>query len=236
MHTHHRPARRPAPLRWPIATLMLTLLAALAGYAPRQAQAQIYQCVLEGKTTFQGLPCDPGSTSRQLMAVTPQKMVWDDLRPGMSVEEIQKKLPAAVPTESDRLANGDKALLRIDNLRLAGNTLNATLFFNNARFTQINLAGPMATGNSVNLAAARKITEEFRLKYGRESLQTATNWEWLNQRGKIWVTLVPVGANTSMLSVGFKPTPASPAEQATPPTAPAVPAPPSAQRTPGKSV
>jgi len=71
----------------------------------------------------------------------------------------------------------------------------------------------MMGANEINMRNFKKVQEELRAKYGTESKNElndrnsglSADTEWLGSNGKIWVTIVPITASTSLMTTGFKP-------------------------------
>ena len=179
------------------------------------ANAQIYKCVKDGKTSFQEQPCDPGSTiSKSISSRSATPILWTNLKHGMSVEEVQRKVPEAKAGTNDSLSNGARQLLRVDQVPIAGASFDAGFFFASGKFIRVNLSGPMNVANEDNMRTFDRVVTLFRSKYGSEIRNNVSNArsglpskaEWQIDGGKIWVDIVPITASTSMLILGYVPT------------------------------
>jgi hypothetical protein len=178
--------------------------------------AQIFQCVKEGKTSFQEAPCDPkSSVSKSITARTPgPQALWDGLKYDMTVNEIRQKVPNAISKSEDSLASGAREQLRLERVQVAGLSFTAQFFFGGERFRQVNYAGPMMVSNEDNLRAFNQVLADFRTTHGRESRHKVSDErfglsasaDWFNESGNVWIVIVPVTATTSLLNFGFTPT------------------------------
>ncbi len=206
-----------------IAALVLVLFAAVI--CPQTQAQQVYKCVKDGKTAFQGNPCEAGSTSTS----TPQPraaaggLPWEGLRPGMSADDV-KRTVAGARAEGDRLANGAQLRLRKQGVIVAGIAFDATYYFDrDERLSSVVVekVGETTIGllninaNDANLADYEKLTSFFRTKYGAATSSTKKSKEtgfpglsassdWSAEGGKVFVSISPLTATTSMLSLGYQ--------------------------------
>jgi hypothetical protein len=187
--------------------------AVFAMFLASTAHAQMYQCVKDGRTSFQDAPCDPASSLSKSIATAAPHMLWNGLKSGMTVDDVQKKIRNAKPGTDDWLASGARELLRVERVTLAGTFFDAGFFFDSGRFRQVNLSGSLMVSNEDNLRAFDRVSTDFRNRYGRETYRKVANdysglsasAEWLNDDGKVWASIVPITATTSMFNVGYVP-------------------------------
>lgn len=193
---------------------MRVLFTALLILIAAEAHAQVYKCVKAGKTQYQDSPCDPSSTVAKVVASAgSSQMIWTGLKQGMTVDEVRQNVRNAKAGAEDRLFNGARELLRVEGVNVAGIAFNAGFFFQAGRFAQVNLSGPAMVGNKENLGNFDRVVADFRAKYGQESRNKVSNErfglsadaEWLKEGGRVWVSVIPVTADTSMLNRGYVP-------------------------------
>lgn len=206
-----------------IAAFVLVVFVALI--CPQTRAQQVYKCVKEGKTTFQANPCDAGSTSTSMRQprVTGGGLPWEGLRPDMSADYV-KRIVAGVSAEGDHLANGAQLRLRKHGVVVAGIVFDATYYFaRNERLSSVlaekvgeTTIGPLnINANDANLADYEKLILFFRTKYGAETSSTKNSNEtgfpglsassdWSVEGGKVFVSITPLTATTSMLSFGYR--------------------------------
>ncbi len=190
------------------------MLIAAVVLAAASAQAQIYQCTKGGKTTFQDSPCDSGSATKVIATRTADSSFsWDELKAGMSIEEVRQRFPNTKPGNEGRLASGAKEMLHASQVSLEGMPFEASFFFIGGKFTQVNLLAAAADKNETNRKAFEKLTNGFRARYGPETKRTVKHDDymlladttWMSEKGKIWVGVFPLTADTSNLLAGFLP-------------------------------
>jgi hypothetical protein len=189
------------------------LMAALWAHAQ-----QVYKCTKDGKTSFQQVPCEGADITK--MAVpkpTGGGLPWDGLRPGMAQDEFRRAVAGTQP-EGDRL-------FRKQGLVIAGVSFDAEYHFDGqgrlqfvfadksdgAKFGLLNL-----NGNDANQADFEKLTAVFRAKYGSEASKSLKNRDtgfpglsasadWSVDGIRIFISVSPVTATTSMLRLGYNP-------------------------------
>lgn len=178
------------------------------------AHAQIYQCTKGGKTAFQDSPCDAGSAAKVIAnRASSGAFNWDELKPGMSVDEVKQKFPGLKPGNEGKLVTGARELLHGSQVSLGGVTFEAGFFFIGGKFTQVNLLTDAADKNETNLKVFEKLFNEFRAKYGPETKRVvkhdaymlSADATWESEKGKVWVGVLPLTADTSNLLAGFVP-------------------------------
>lgn len=190
----------------------ITVLSLLASVT---ADAQLYQCTTGGRTSFQDRPCDKASVSRSIAlqpAARSPQAIFAALRQGMSVDEVRRAVPGVRPGNLDRLATGAVAQLQIPQVNHAGSPFTVGLFFLGDRLSRVNFSGRMGLDNQDNLNTFDRIVADFRSAYGQENARTvanrgglSANAEWQMPRGKVWVSIIPITADTSLLNFGFVP-------------------------------
>ena len=193
---------------------MRTLLIAAVILTATAAHAQIYQCTKGGKTAFQDSPCDAGSTAKVIAnRASSGGFNWDGLKPGMTVDEVKQKFPNLKPGNEGKLVTGAKELLHDPQVSLEGVTFEAGFFFIGGKFTQVNLLTATADKNETNLKVFEKLFNQFRVKYGPETKRVvkhdaymlSADATWESEKGKVWVGVMPLTADTSNLLAGFVP-------------------------------
>ena len=106
------------------------------------ASAQLFQCVKDGKTSFQDSPCDAASkvvkitTSGNEGAFSP----WDKLSASMTIEQVRQKIPNTKPGDNDRFANGATVQLQVPAVNFNGFDFAAKIAFLDGKFAQVNFA------------------------------------------------------------------------------------------------
>ena len=96
--------------------------------ATMPAQAQVYKCKVDGKVSYQAMPCS-GEVEGELKLAQDDgvgregatlRKLWTGLKAGMSVAEVKKQRSGLmVPERPSRLVNGAEGLLEKD-MKLAG--------------------------------------------------------------------------------------------------------------------
>ena len=196
--------------------LILTLLIASS------AHAALYQCEKDGKKIYQETPCDPQSVSKAIETENPAyRTAWGDLKYGMSVDDVIRASPGGARRVSTfHLEDGAKELLRREAVKVAGINFNASYYFIDNKFVQVNLkASPEAVKNEVTVQHYERLLDAFRRRYGDEHDRMLRNdkWgaaaevNWLIDGNQIQIVILTVTPETSTLSFAFHP--AKPKEQ-----------------------
>ena len=96
--------------------------------AAMPVQAQVYKCKVDGKVSYQAMPCS-GEVEGELKLAQDDgvgregatlRKLWTGLKAGMSVAEVKKQRSGLmVPERPSRLVNGAEGLLEKD-MKLAG--------------------------------------------------------------------------------------------------------------------
>lgn len=171
-----------------------------------------------GQVSFQGTPCDSGHVATTLQTrATTGGLPWEGLRHGMLPEEVKRIASAA------EAPGGATRNLRKSGVVVVGIQFNAVYHFNiSGQLESVILEKPgdfnmgllRLDGNEANLKAYEKVVSFFRNKYGEEanhSLKSkdtgfpglSAKPEWKISEGTIFVSIVPITADTSMLSLGL---------------------------------
>ncbi len=105
--------------------------------AATPAQAQVHKCVVDGKVSYQAMPCN-GEAEGALKPVQDDgvgrdvatlRKLWTGLESGMSVADVLERVPGATaPSKVERMANGAVVLLEKD-VQLAGTTFKGRYYF-----------------------------------------------------------------------------------------------------------
>jgi hypothetical protein len=200
-------------------TAFVSILFLAIGCLPTQAQ-QVYRCVKDGKTSFQGTPCEAGSTSA--LQSGPQ-LPWEGLRPNMSAGDVRCMV-------ADVLTGTQSAGVRLhkQGIVIAGIPFNAEYFFDcdgRLESVQVTKVGEIngeglknVSANSENLADYEKLARLMRTKYGTRISSTVENGvpgasrlavdtQWAAQGGKVSISITPRTATTSVLSLEYRPRP-----------------------------
>lgn len=179
---------------------------------------QVYKCTKAGKTEFQQVPCD-GAEVIKIAAPAPVMggLPWDGLQPGMSSQEVRRVVPGAQPEGERRL--------RKPGIVVGGVRFDAEYHFDAQGRLQsvfadksdaIKLGVLDLNGNEANQIDFEKLVIAFRSKYGAEvgrSLKSketgfpglSASADWSVAGTKIFISVSPVTATTSMLRIGFNP-------------------------------
>lgn len=187
---------------------------ALAFLMAGPAQADLYKCVNNGATSYQEAPCDRSSTASKVVSSRSgagSAWPWSGLKFGASIEEVQKNIPGVKKEQGSHLHDGSKALLRKQDVVVAGINFDASYFFKDGKLTQVNLTGQDMANNEVTLRNFEKLLSEFRAKFGPEKNRNVKNerWgisgeaSWSVGSDKLWVSISPVTGDTSLLSFGY---------------------------------
>lgn len=192
---------------------------------PASAQS-VHKCVKNGVTSFQDSPCD-GAAAVQKASLAPASrgLPWDGLRPGMTVAEV-KRAVAGVREEERRAGRGSDVRLRKSGIVIGGVALDAAYYFDQddrlasviaEKATDAKPGALTLTENATNLADFEKLNAAFRSRYGAETNRELKSKEttgfpglsasssWSTDGVKVFVSVSPVTATTSMLSVGYNP-------------------------------
>ena len=188
-----------------------------------QAQA-VHKCVKGGSTTYQSTPCDGAAVSAPVAATIPPSsggLPWEGLRPGMSLEDVKRLVP---DLESSMGDGKNQSAVRKREVKVAGFSFAARYAFERDKglksvlFEHVGDEKVMdleLSRNANNLAAFEKLTQFLRGKYGAEATRelktketgfpglSATS-EWMVDGGRLFVVVLPVTAETSMLNVGMQ--------------------------------
>ncbi|WP_374349900.1 DUF4124 domain-containing protein [Chitinimonas sp.] len=191
-----------------------TLSAGLMLALCTSASAQVYQCTKNGSVSFQEAPCEKDSTAKTLAIRNSGSsgIFTAGLKTGMSIDEVKSKVAGTQAINSDRLFNGSVGKLGINPVNMAGGTFSAKFFFLGDRFFQVNLSSDM-TRNAENLKLFDKLCAELRSVYGPESSHKVDNKptmlsadaEWSTASYWAFVSITPVTADTSLLTLGLRP-------------------------------
>lgn len=186
--------------------------------APATIGQQIYKCVKGNQVIFQGTTCDPGhASSTQQTRTTTSRLPWEGLRRGMSSEEVTR-IVSGVEKSGD-----DPRNLRKSGVVVVGIPFNANYNFDSSRqlvSVILENSGDAKVGllnlggNEANLITYEKLVAFFRNKYGVEANRSlksketgfpglSANTDWAIGEGKIFVSISPITADTSMLSLGL---------------------------------
>jgi len=105
---------------------------------------------------------------------THQPVLWNVTEPGMTVDEVRRALPKAVPpAEPKRLANGLELKLvaaGVDNLERA---FDAELYFNDAGLQMVRLLPTRALAAAAAVSEFESLRHAAALRYGKERPVTA---------------------------------------------------------------
>lgn len=195
---------------------MTLLLVCMTTVAPVTLAQQVYKCVKGSQTSYQSSPCEAGSASSitQVRATT-AGLPWDGLRYGMSLEEV-KRIASAVETPGESPRS-----LRKSAVLIVGIPFQATYNFDRSnqlvgviveRTGHYKVLDLELSDNEANMTAYEKLVSFFRSKYGSETSRNlknrdtgfpglAADSEWAVSGGKFSVTISPVTATTSMLTL-----------------------------------
>ncbi len=195
------------------------LLACASAAAPAAWAQQVYKCVKAGQTAYQSSPCEAGSSASPTQVRAREGgLPWDGLRRGMTPEQVRRLTDA-----EDESAGSTVPLLRKRDLTLAGMPFVATYHFDQARQLVSVTADRLGergsgelqvSGNEVNLPAYARLTALIRGRYGAEASSSlksrdtgfaglAARADWSVDGGRCFVSISPVTATTSSLSVGL---------------------------------
>ncbi|MDR0275993.1 MAG: hypothetical protein LBI48_11775 [Burkholderiaceae bacterium] len=199
---------------------LTSILFVTMGCLPVQAQ-HVYKCVKNGKTSFQGAPCEAGSVVALQPNASRSQLPWEGLRPGMSVGDV-RRMVADVVTES----KGTGVRLRKQGITIAGIAFNAAYDFDGderLESVQVTKVGEINNENSknvstndANLADYEKLVALMRTKYGAKisstiengapgSSRLAIDMQWAAENGRVSLSITPRTATTSILSFEYRP-------------------------------
>jgi hypothetical protein len=197
-------------------------LCALMAASACNAQA-VYKCVQGGNTSYQSTPCDGATVSAPVtvpIRTSSGSLPWEGLRQGMSPEDVKRLVPGLVaPVNNGR----SESLIQGREARVAGFDFAVQYAFDDAKGLKSVHLERVGDGkvldlelssNTGNLAAFDKLTQFLRSKYGPESsrrLKTrdtgfpglSASSEWQADGGRLFVAVIPVTAETSMLNMGI---------------------------------
>lgn len=178
------------------------------------ANAQIYKCIKDRKTTVQGTPCDRKSNASRAIggyASVGSAWPWEGLKYGMSLDEVQRNVPGTTQVMGSHLYDGAKELLKKTGVTVAGITFEASYFFKDGRLSQVNVNDRTMNKNEVTLPNFERLLSELRARFGNEREKNVKNesWgisgeaSWSVGGDKLWVSITPITADTSTLNFGY---------------------------------
>ena len=194
--------------------------------AAMPAQAQVYKCKVDGKVSYQAMPCS-GDAEGALKPVQDDGMgrdvatlrkLWTGLESGMSVADVLERVPGATaPSKVERMANGAVVLLEKD-VQLAGTTFKGRYYFLDGGYLMFGLApdAPAMRSNGevrhlygklqqLLLKVLGKASDEVPLEERHGSLQGETNWRDAAGDEKAWVFVSHGNFGWSLLTAGYRP-------------------------------
>ena len=194
--------------------------------AAMPAQAQVYKCKVDGKVSYQAMPCS-GEAEGALKPVQDDgvgrdvatlRKLWTGLESGMSVADVLKRVPGATaPSKVERMANGAVVLLEKD-VQLAGTTFKGRYYFLDEGYLMFGLAPDapaMRSNGAVRhlygklqqqlLKVLGKASDEVPLEERHGSLQGETNWRDAAGDEKAWVFVSHGNFGWSLLTAGYRP-------------------------------
>lgn len=131
----------------------------------------------------------------------------------MSLEQVRRAIPAAVPPASnpDRLADGAQELLRLENVDLVENKFSAAFFFRDGKLSQVTLSLDKGNSFRTTMLVFDSLTQALRAKYGKElshrsdrGILNMVQSEWLSGRTNINLNAVGVGDNDASLNINYQ--------------------------------
>lgn len=142
----------------------------------------------------------------------PAPSTWTAAHWGMMRSEVQNAVPALVEGSHDHLASGATADLRLDKTGVAGTTLPANFFFQDGTLQQITFGDSQYHENAANAKSFDKLSSSLRKQYGQETpgktldpgAGLGRESTWVSGDTEIVLSVVPVTATTSMLSVIYR--------------------------------
>ena len=194
--------------------------------AAMPAQAQVYKCKVDGKVSYQAMPCS-GEAEGELKPVQDDgvgrdvatlRKLWTGLESGMSVADVLKRVPGATaPSKVERMANGAVVLLEKD-VQLAGTTFKGRYYFLDDGYLMFGLApdAPAMRSNGevrhlygklqqLLLKVLGKASDEVPLEERHGSLRGETNWRDAAGDEKAWVFVSHGNFGWSLLTAGYRP-------------------------------
>ena len=215
------PASRRFSLRHFLSALGLGLVTAAT-----PAQAQVHKCVVDGKVSYQAMPCSAGVDAGLKLsgsggagnAAASPRMPWTGLKVGMTVAEVQKQVSGLTPPLTpDQLLNGARELLAKD-VQVAGETFRARYYFLKGGFYQVSMTTePLVRENDEILALYPKVQAQLLKALGPASgevpvkdhgggLLGRTGWNDAAGHNVAWVTVAPAsGRSSALLTFGYRP-------------------------------
>lgn len=178
--------------------------------------ADIYKCVKNGMISYQDFPCAPASRASRVAVDSSDAgpaWPWTGIKFGASVQDVQRNIPGVQQAMGSHLYDGSKALLKKQGVTIAGIIFEASYFFKDGKFTQVNLVDPDMNDNEVTHNNFERLSSELRSQFGPELKRNVKNERWGTSgeaswpvgNGRVWVSILPVTADTSQLSLGYKP-------------------------------
>lgn len=149
-----------------------------------------------------------------LPVLTHAAALWPSVKYGMSVPQVVVVLPQSKQASGQRkLFSGAIEMLSIDNVSLVGKTFTARLFFSDGLLVQVLLSPPEWDSNQKNIVVFEELTRAFSAKYGRDFDRSVSarasglsaSAEWIKDGENVFISVIPVTQETSMLKVGFRP-------------------------------
>lgn len=140
--------------------------------------------------------------------------LWQGAAYGMSVDEVRKVVPDAVPPRKDpgHLGDGSQELLRLDGIELVNKKFAASFFFKAKKLSQVTLS--LQNGRSFDeaLGVFDSLTEALRAKYGPEisrkidrgRLLDTAKATWLLGGTNVSLFLMGVGKDYAVLNVNYQ--------------------------------
>lgn len=129
----------------------------------------------------------------------------------MSVDEVQRNIPGATQVNGSHLYDGAKELLSKKGVTVAGITFEASYFFKDGKLSQVNVNDRAMNKNEVTLLNFERLLSELRGRFGNEGQRNVKNenWgisgeaSWSVGSDKLWASITPITADTSMLNFGY---------------------------------
>ena len=194
--------------------------------AAMPAQAQVYKCKVDGKVSYQAMPCR-GEVEGELKLAQDDgvgregaalRKLWTGLKAGMSVAEVKKQRSGLmVPERPSRLVNGAEGLLEKD-MKLAGALFKVKYYFLDGGYYQVMVTtdNPWLREDDEIRALYGKLQPQVQKMLGKASSEEPLEmrniglWgrtEWTDADGnlKTWVFITPGPPGQSMLTVGHRP-------------------------------
>ena len=215
------PASRRFSLRHFLSALGLGLVT-----AAMPAQAQVHKCVVDGKVSYQAMPCSAGVDAGLKLsgsggagnAAASPRMPWTGLKVGMTVAEVQKQVSGLTPPlKPDSLMNGARELLAKE-VKVAGETFRAGYYFLKGGLYQVSMTTePLVRENDEILAMYPKVQAQLLKALGPASgevplkdhgggLLGRTGWNDAAGHNVAWVTVAPAsGRSSALLTFGYRP-------------------------------